>query len=419
MTRQLLTDNVFLTCVPAEKYKTGFFSAQMTVPLSQETAALNALLVNVLSRGTSRCPDLQALGRELDLLYGARLGPSVRRSGENQIFGFAASCIEDRYVLTGESLLEPLTRLLGDTLCDPLLTDGHLNPAYVESERENLADLIRSIINDKRAYAGQRLREEMCRAEPYGVSRVGSAEAAEAITTEMLDAHYRALLPQARLELFYCGSAPEDQVCGAFREALSALPREGHLEPAVTTRRPAPEQCRLVTEEMDVTQGKLCIGFRSDSSDVPASMLMNTMYGGGSNSKLFLNVREKLSLCYYAGSSYDRRKGVLLVSSGIEPGNYDPAVEEIMAQLDALKRGEWEEWELTGAKSSIRNDLRTIKDSPAAQEDFLICQAAAGGTETLEELSASIEAVTPERIAAAAQAVHPDTIYFLKGKEAK
>ncbi|MDE7244118.1 MAG: insulinase family protein [Oscillospiraceae bacterium] len=418
MTRQLLTDNVFLTCVPAEKHKTGFFSAQMTVPLSRETASLNALLVNVLSRGTARCPNLQALGRELDLLYGARIGASVRRSGENQIFGFGASCIDDRYVPTGESLLEPMARLMGEILCDPSLVDGRLNPLFVNNERENLVDVIRSIINDKRAYAAQRLREEMFRDEPYGVSRAGSVETAEAITTEMLDGHYRSILPQARLELFYCGSAPEEKMFDAFRKALAGLPRGGRLEPAVTTRRPAPEKYRLVTEEMDVTQGKLCIGFRSSSEDVPASIMMNTMYGGGSNSKLFLNVREKLSLCYYAGSSYDRRKGVVLVSSGIAPKNYDPAVEEIMAQLDALRRGEWEDWEFTGAKSALRNDLRTIDDSPTAQEDFIISQAAAGSTETPQEMAAAIEAVTPERVIAAAQAVRPDTIYFLKGKEA-
>lgn len=419
MTRQLITDNVYLTYVPSEKFKTSFFSAQMIMPLARETAALNALLVNVLSRGTARFPDMESLGRELDLLYGARLEPAVRRKAENQLFGFIASCIDDKYLTTGEKLLEPLTGLMGEMLCFPTLQDGCLSTEYTDSERANLADLIRSDINDKRTYAARRLREVMFAGEPYGVNRLGSAEDVEAITAENLDRHYRAILPKVRLEIFYCGSAPEDRVKGAFRRAFSRLPRAGTLELASVTRRPAPEKRRLVTEEMDVSQGKLCIGFRTDSADHPASMLMNTMFGGSSNSKLFLNVREKLSLCYYAGSSYDRRKGTLMVSSGIEAANYDPAVNEIMAQLDALKRGDWEDWELTGAKSYLRSSLRSAEDSPASLEDFVLGQAISGDTETMQELSEAIQAVTPERIMAAAEAVRPDTIYFLKGKESE
>ena len=419
MTRQLLTDNVYLTYVPSDKFKTGFLSAQMAMPLSRETAGLNALLVNVLSRGTARCPDLDALGRELDMLYGARLDPTVRRKGENQIFGFVASCIDDKYLSGGQQLLEPLAALMGEMLCSPALRDGRLDPEYVESEQANLIDLIRSDVNDKRSYAARRLREEMFAHEPFGVNRLGGAEEVEAITAEELDRHYRAILPQARLELFYCGSAPEERVSAAYRQALAGLPRSGKLEPAVTGRRAAPAEPRLVTEELDVTQGKLCIGYRTGSPDEHATIVANAMFGGSSNSKLFLNVREKLSLCYYAGSSYDREKGALMVSSGIEFENYGRAMAEIAAQLEAIQRGDWEDWEFTGAKSYLLNNFRSMEDFAASLESYLLFQAVSGSKETLPELMEAVEAVTPERVMEAARAIRPDTIYFLKGKEAQ
>lgn len=419
MTRQLLTDNVYLTYVPSDKFKTGFLSAQMAVPLARETAGRNALLVNVLSRGTSRCPDMDALGRELDMLYGARLDPTVRRKGENQIFGFVASCIDDKYLSGGEQLLEPLAGLMGEMLCFPALRDGRLNPEYVESEQANLIDLIRSDVNDKRSYAARRLREEMFAGEPFGVNRLGSAEDVEAITPEDLDRHYRTILPQARLELFYCGSAPEERVSAAYRQALRALPRAGMLEPAATSRRAAPDEPRLVTEELDVTQGKLCIGYRTDSPDEHATIVANAMFGGSSNSKLFLNVREKLSLCYYAGSSYDREKGALMVSSGIEFENYGRAMTEIAAQLEAIQRGDWEDWEFTGAKSYLLNNFRSMEDFASSLESYLLFQAVSGSKETLGQLMEAVEAVTPERVMEAAKAIRPDTIYFLKGKEAQ
>lgn len=419
MSRQKLMENVYLTYIPSEKFKTSFLSAQMAAPLEQDAAGRNALLVNVLSRGTARRPDMAAISRELDLLYGARLEPTVRKKGENQLFGFAASCVDDRFLPQGEKLLEKLTDLLGEFFCSPATKGGRLLSEYVESERENLADLIRSDVNDKRSYAARRLLEEMCAGERYGIRRMGSAEDVEKISQQRLNRHYHEILPQGRLELFYCGSAPENRVAGAFARAFAALPRQGVLDPVPTLRRSAREPVRVVTEEMDVGQGKLCMGFRTDSEDMPATMLMNTMFGGATTSKLFNNVREKMSLCYYAGSVYHRLKGLITVSSGIDFANYDRAVEAISRQLEDLQLGEWEDWELEGARESLLSSLRSIEDSAGALEDFVMGQTVFGGGETIGELIAAILAVTPERIREAAAAVKPDTIYFLKGKEAR
>jgi len=417
MTRQMLMDNVYLTYVPSEKFKTGFLSAQMVAPLDEDTAPRNALLVNVLNRGTVRCPDMAAIGRELDLLYGARLEPTVRKKGENQLFGFVASFVDDRFLSKDEKLLEKLTDLLGEFFCNPVTKGGRLLEEYVTSERDNLADLIRSDINDKRAYAARRLLETMCAGERYGIGRMGAAPDVEKISMKKLNSYYRDVLPKGRLELFYCGAAPEKRVAGAFTRAFASLPRQGCLEPAAAERKCAREPVQIVEEEMDVSQGKLCIGYRTDCEDVPATMLMNAMFGGTSNSKLFLNVREKLSLCYYAGSAFHRLKGLITVSSGIEFGNYDKAVEEISRQLDELKEGHWEPWELSGARASLVSSLRTMEDSAGSLEDFVMGQAAAGLDETIPDLIAALQAVTPEQIQMAAQCVKPDTIYFLKGKE--
>ena len=169
---------------------------------------------------------------------------------------------------------------------------------------------------------------------------------------------------------------------------------------------------------MDVTQGKLGMGFSCGSSDMPALLMGNTLFGGSSNSKLFLNVREKLSLCYYASSSYARSKKILTVSSGIEPKDYDRTLEEILHQLRQVQQGQWEPWELEGARSTALNSLRSVGDSQSALENFYMSRAAVDQQETPEELMQSLSAVTPERICAAAQSIRLDTVYFLRGKEA-
>ena len=418
MTRQRLMDNVYLTYIPSEKFKTSFLSAQMVVPMEKETAPLNALLVNVLCRGTARFPDMASISRQLDLLYGAQLEPVVRKKGENQAFGFVASCVDDRLLPNNERVLEPLADLLGELFTNPATKNGRLNGEYLRSERENLIDLIHSEVNDKDAYASFRLIEEMCRGEAYGMRRLGSAEDVKKISLQKLNKYYLSILPKARMELFYCGSAPLNRITGMFKRAFATLPRHGELPLAPPVRKGVNEECRYIEETMDVTQGKLCIGFRTDSTDNAATMLMNAMFGATSKSKLFNNVREKLSLCYYAGSTNHWKKGMITVASGIDFENYQRAVDEIFAQMEALKKGEWEPWELEGARSTMRSSFRAIEDSAGAMEDFSLGQIATNGEETIPALLAAIEDVTPERIRAAAACVKADTVYFLKGKEA-
>lgn len=196
------------------------------------------------------------------------------------------------------------------------------------------------------------------RREPYGISRFGDEAGLAKINNQKLYAHSQRMMSSSRLELFYCGSAECHRVEEALLTAFSSLTRGPQTEPEPPRRFAAPSQPRLVTEEMDVTQGKLSIGFRCDTDDEPAMILTNLMFGGSSNSKLFLNVREKLSLCYYASSTYVRSKGILTVSSGIETADYDRAEAEILRQLDEIRQGLWEDWELTAARESLLSACR-------------------------------------------------------------
>ena len=418
MTRTKLAEGVYLTYLPARKFKTSLLSAQFAVPIRQETASAYALLPAVLRRGTVTYPDMGSLSARLDRLYGARIDYTVRKKGENQCVGFVASFIDDSFAPGGEKLLEPVADLLGELICDPATERGRFVPAYFESEKTNLIDAIRSLINDKRDYADSRLLREMCAGEPYGISRLGSEETAEKLQLRKLYAQYGQLIATSRLELFYSGSADENRVVRALRSAFSTLPRENIQDVAIPQDHPAREEVRTVVEELDVTQGKLGMGFSCGSSDTAALLMGNTLFGGSSNSKLCLNVREKLSLCYYASSLYHRQKGLITVSSGIEFDNYQKAYDEILAQLAAVQNGDLEDWELEGARSTLLNAYASMGDSQGKLENFYLGQAVTGQSETPEDLAAQVRQVTPERIFKAMKTVKLDTVYFLRGKEA-
>ena len=419
MIRKELMEGVSLTYLPARKFKTGLLSAHFLTPLDRGSAAVRALLPAVLRRGTVGSPDMGAISARLDRLYGAELDYTVRKKGECQCVGFVGSFIDDAYALGGEKLLEPVAELLGEMILQPVTRGGRFLPDYVESERDNLADAIRSIRNDKRDWADLRLLQELCTGEAYGVSRLGDEKSVEKTSPQKLYAEYRRLVASAPMELFYCGSAELSRVEDALLNALSALPRQGVAPVPVTEHHRPRQETRVVREGMDVTQGKLGMGFSCTSDDESALLLGNLLFGGSSNSKLFLNVREKLSLCYYASSLYHRQKGLITVSSGVEFADFQPAYEEILSQLQALRQGQLEPWELDAAKGVLRSAYAAMEDSQGRLENFYLGQAIEGRSDSPEDLSREMEETSAERIFRAMETVKLDTVYYLERKEAK
>lgn len=421
ISREEILPGVELTCLRSDKFKTACLSLSLLTQLKRETASMNALIPLVLRRGTTQYPDMEALSRKLDELYGTAIEPVVRRIGEIQCIGFYASIPETDFLPGRQDVLCDTAELMGQLLLSPVTRGGLLLPDYVESEREKMAELIRSRVNDKRGYAMLRCMEEMCCYEDYAVSRFGSEADCESIHYQKLTRHYRSILQTSPVEIFYCGRADSRRVARVFRDALSMLPR-GEIDYDIGTdvRMNAVEaQPRYVEEEMNVSQGKLVIGFRlgdvMEEPDIAAIYVFNSVFGSGSTSKLFVNVREKLQLCYYAGSSVDIHKGIMLVSSGIEFDKFDAAKAEILSQLDEMKNGNITDDELNAAKSGIASALRSGMDSQGELEGFFLSQTLAGLDYGPMELAQLVEEVTKDNVVSVAKSVECDLVYFLKG----
>lgn len=421
ITRTELMPGVWLNHLRSDKFKTACMSLTLLTQLKRDSASMNALIPYVLRRGTTRYGDMEALSARLEELYGAAVEPVVRRIGEIQCVGFYASLPEREYLPGGQDVLRDTAELMGELLLSPATRGGLLLPQYVDSERDKMLDTIRSRINEKRGYSLFRCIEEMCCYEDFAVGRLGGETECQAIHYQKLTKHYRALLQTCPLEIFYCGRAGEDEVASATRDALSALPRGGiDYDLGTDVRMNALEEApRYVEEELPVSQGKLVIGFRlgecMEDPDIAALHVFNSVYGSGTSSKLFMNVRERLSLCYYASSIIDIHKGIMLVASGIEFEKFGAARDEILAQLEAMKRGEITEAELNAAKAGVASDLRSLMDSQGELEGFYLAQALDGADYGPMELAELAESVTKEDVVAIANSVECDLIYFLKG----
>ena len=419
-TRCELLPGVMLTAVQSDKFKTGCFSVNFLRPLCQEDASKNALIFSVLLRGTEKHPDLQSLSAVMDELYGAEIGLLVRKKGEVQAAGLYADFVEDD-LLEGEPVFAKVAALVAEMLLEPVLENGCFRQEYVAREKENLIHSIRSRINSKRSYAVSQMVKTMFRGEAYAVDRLGEEEDVRAITAESLYEHYSRFLRTSAVEICYMGRKQPQEVAEVFRQVFAALPRDTTL-PVSTLFVETAGEVRTAQESLAVTQGKLCMGFRLGSQcqqeNWPAVQMFNAVFGSGVTSKLFVNVREKMSLCYYASSSLEKFKGVMVVSSGIEFENFEKAKTAILEQLEECRKGNISEYELESARQHLISGIKTAKDSPGQLDEFHLGQAITGRTDSLDDVMKKLEKVTLQDVVDAACRVTLDTVYFLKGVEA-
>ncbi|MBQ4601051.1 MAG: insulinase family protein [Oscillospiraceae bacterium] len=414
-----LFPGVTLRCVPDDRFKHGVLSLQLVRPMCREEAAKNALLPAVLLRGCRRTPDLRRITHRLDALYGASVGTLVRRVGDWQTTGLYCSFIEDHYAMDGEEVFAPMMALLGELLLEPVLENGAFSRDYVESEKKNLIATIASELNDKRAYAAGQLLKRMCAEDPFGLPRLGEQPQVEAITPQSLYSHYQTVLRESAIEIFYVGSRAPEQVAAQMETLLGDINRNYVNLEAQTAFRGGAEGD--YTEVMDVNQGKLCVGYVTPitlrDEGFVAMQLLNVIFGGGMTSKLFVQIREKQSLCYAIGSGFYGSKGILSVSAGIDSGKRELVLEQIEKQLDACRRGDITSEELTAAKEALRSSLRSVHDSPGAIENYYASRALSGLPYTPDSYLQAVEAATAEQVAHAAQSLRRHTVYFLKGAE--
>jgi len=399
------------------RFKQGCLSFQMVRPMAAEEAAMNALLPAVLLRGTRRYPDLRAITLHLDDLYGASVSALVRRIGDYQTTGLYCSFMEDRFAMDGDEILAPMVDFLRQLLLEPVLEDGGFCAEFVESEKKNLISTIESELNDKRVYASAQLLKIMCSQDAFGIPRLGDRERVEQVDAGALYRHYQRILKESPIELFYVGTAQPEKITGLLKNMLAGIDRCYVNLPKQTAFHDAGG--RHTREIMDITQSKLCMGFvtpiTNRTEDFAAMQLLNTVFGAGMTSKLFMNVREKMSLCYSIGSGYYGTKGIITVSAGIDAGQEEIVRNEVLCQLKACQDGDISEEQLTAAREAVLSGLRTVHDSPGSIEGYHSTAALSGLCLNLDAYRQAVSSVQIADVVAAARTVKLHSSFFLQG----
>ena len=415
---QSIKDGVYFSSISDERYKSNRISVNFILKLDADSASENALFPYILEKSCEDYPDPTDFSRNLDRLYGAAVGGSVKKIGDLQILSLAVSYLDDKFAFDGENMTELMAKILAGAALRPYLPNGGFSSGVFAVEKQNLIDLIESEINEKREYAISRAQEIMGRGEPYGINKLGDRQSAEKLTAEGVLNAYKNAVKSARIEIMFVGCSSGEAAFEVFKSEFGKVERAYKQEissaPALISN-----EVKTQTDRFDVAQSKLVLGFKAQQTqeDIDSLRVMTALYGGTPVSKLFLNVREKMSLCYYCAARYDRIKGVVLVDSGVETDNVEKAKKEILNQLEEIKKENISEEELEFTKLSLKNSFKTIGDSAAGLESWYLGQRVAGTQFAPSDEAKKVDAVTKEDIVKAAKLLKLDTVYLLTGKE--
>lgn len=413
---RMLADKVRLVSEQTGKFKTGRISVSMALPMDEKAAA-NSLLIYLLKRSCKEYPDFSDLSGKLDELYGAALSAGVAKVGESQVLSLSVTCLDDRFALTQESIVEQCAQLLASLIFSPNCKNSSFGADNLATEKRLLIQRIEEELNDKRAYAFNKCIEYMCSGEAYGRDKYGTVDEIRAVKMSDVYAAWKNLLSTAVFQITVVGGADADKVAEIFEKKFSKIERNPVVPETVFIQRG--RHFNRYEETFPVNQGKLVIGFRAGMhhcrDNLYAITVMNDIFGMGTYSKLFMNVREKLSLAYYCWSKLIASKGILLVEGGIDTDKEKKVSAEILAQLSDLRNGKTDPEVLESSKRSLKE--RYTFTTPEGICSWYSAQVLQEEILTPEDMINGTENVTMEQVCEAAKKLSIDTIYMLKSQE--
>ena len=413
---KIIADGISLVSVDAKHFKTSEITINLAMPLSKDTASAYALVINMLSRKNSKYPSMAVLNKKLAYLYGAEISANVEKYGDNQVLSLGISCVDDRFSLDGKSIALECIDLLTSLLLEPKFDDN--NNFYqedIEAEKRLLIEQIEAENNEKRIYVLRQAESLMFENETYGTNKFGDVESIKALTSQQCKEAYNEIIETAKISIVVVGSTDAEKTASLICEKFADINRR-YTGLKETEFVPVAEKVKEKTERIDVNQGKLIVGYRvnlkPEDKLAPAMRLFCDIFGGGPYSKLFANVREKMSLCYYCGARYTKLKSYIMIQCGCNEENMDKAVNEIEHQLDLIKNGDFDE-EFKAAKISTKDVIKTFNDSPSLLNAWYSSQITQPTLKTPDEETAQIDKVTKEQIEQCSNLLSLDTIYKL------
>lgn len=418
---QEIKKGVKLHTIKTENFKTNLYAVFIATPLKRENVTLNALLTAVLRRGTKNMQSQDIISRKLEEMYGAGFDCGIEKTGDNHIIKFYLEAISEDFLPEKEELTQKCLDILFDIIFNPLIENNSFKQEYVQGEKQNLKQIIESKIDNKAKYSLDRCIEEMFKGEPYGLYKYGYVEDLEKITSQDLYEYYKKLIEECKIDIF-CSGTIEDEIIKKYVQENKQIQQLKERTPKYVVNNEKTEkieksETKTIQDSMQVNQGKLVIGLSVNSNEENSrytTSVYNAILGGGANSKLFQNVREKESLAYTASSNYVRQKNSIFIRCGIEIDNYEKALQTIKNQIEDMKNGKFSEKDIENAKNLIIESVKSIPSEQDTEITYYYGQELANTFVDIEQYINKIEQQSKQQIVELSNKIQINTIYFLK-----
>ncbi len=415
-----VSNGVDVSFIENKRFPTTLVSFNFYLPICKENVSALSLLSSILVTCSEEYSDFRLLNLELSRLYGADISTNTTKVGDNLCVSFKVSTIKDAFAFEGDTPVADAVNLLLKLIFEPKVKNGEFCETDIKREKRILIENINGELNEKRLYAHKRLIEEMFEDSPFALYRLGNVEDISKLDGKTLYKFWQNLLATAKVKINIISEKMPNGILENINKRFAGINRDNLVDCNITVPPALRSEVKYVTERLDIAQGKLVIGFNGpfgNDDDTINAMVMADVFGGGPYSRLFTNVREKQSLCYYCSCRINRTKGYLMVDSGVETANVEKAIKEILNQLEIVKNGDFDDYEFTASKKGLCDSLISANDSLGGIDAWYRLRGLQTNVYSPDELAQKINNITKEDVVNAAKQVSLNTVYMLLPKE--
>ncbi len=407
-----------LHIINTNKFKTTTLRVNFKRLCKKDEITKRSILPILLLETSKKYNTKRVLEIETEELYDLKYNGYSTLSGNYNVMTFEETFLNEKY--TEKGYLEKSIEFLFELIFNPNISNNKFVEEPFELCKKIVKDNIDTVKERTNYYSNMRLYEEMDKESIISYRSIGYSEDLDKITTSNLYKYYLSVLSNDLVDIFVIGDVDQEKVRKIITKLFNINSIKKQSKTHIVKHKKFRNKVNIVKEKMDIEQSRLCIGFKIDNlTEFERKYVMGIysyILGGGPDSKLFKEVREKNSLCYNINSMFSGVFNVLKISSGINSSNYSKALKIIKQQIKSMELGKFDERDITCACMIYLNTFKQIMDS---QESILSSYANMEylNLDPFEVREKEIKKVTKEMIINVSKKIKLDTIYLLEGKD--
>ena len=405
-----------LHLINTDKFKTITMKVVFSSPIKKDEITMRNVLSDLLLQSSKNYESRRELTIKAEELYAADIYNNTQRIGNYILTSFNLQVLNDKY--TEEGNFEEAIKFLSEIIFNPDIKDNGFKEDKLDLVLSNVKVALESIKEDATNYSLLRLMEAYDKESPVSFRMVGYLDDLDKIKTDNLYEYYKNFIEYDYVDIYIVGDFENNTIQEIIKKYFK-FRKVKRIRPSYNIDSKKIRRRRLLAKEtIDNNQSKLAIACaitKASKYEINYPLVLaNIIYGGGPDSKLFKDVREKNSLCYSIYSYPVKLDNLLVISAGIDKENYQKALDLTTDLLKNMKKGKFTDKDINIAKEYYNTACEEVEESEYKIINEYLSQEI-HGVEPLEERVKIMNKVTKKDIIKVAKKIEMDTVFLLEG----